>query len=100
MLIYHHPKLEDYEKGIPRSLWMLYKSLPWGERFKIEMDTFEDVDEAIKIIKDWMDKGAVSFSHFTSDYSKFIVFRDEDTDRFIRERKEENDKKQVQRKED
>jgi hypothetical protein len=101
MLIYQHPKLEDYEKGIPKSIWDLYKGMSWDDRYKIEMDTFEDTEKAITIIKDWMDKGAVVFSHFTNDYSKFIIFRDEDTDEYIKAaKKEKGGEKQVQRKED
>jgi hypothetical protein len=89
MINYFHPSPEDYEIEIPKSLWKLYKQLPWGERYKIEMDTFEDSEKAVEVIKNWMDKGAVVFSHFTSDYSKFIVFRDEDTDGYILKAREE-----------
>lgn len=92
MLNYQHPKVENYEKGISKSIWDLYKGLPWGDRYKIETDTFDDRDKAIKIIKEFMDKGAYIFCHFTSDYKKLIVFRDEDTDAYIKKHKKDGEK--------
>ena len=84
MAIYYPPKPENYKLEIPISLWKLYKGLNWNDRIKIEMDTFEQSENAIEVIKEFMDKGAYTFCHFTANYERLIVFRDADTDEYIR----------------
>jgi hypothetical protein len=85
MIIYYYPKVEDYDKLLFQRMYAIYKQLHYGERHVIEMDGFEDVEKAITVIKENMDKGGVIFSHFTNDYKKFIIFRTRDTDVWIKE---------------
>ena len=85
MITFYTPKLENYEKQLVSNIWKnVYRKLQWDSRFKIEMDIFEDKEKAIEILKDWIDKGAFMFSHFNSDYTKFIVFRSVSTDKYLK----------------
>lgn len=102
----------DYEKKIPKLLWHIYRITPLlssicedgigiyntvGQQSEtvFELSHFQDVDLAITVIKKWLDRGGVSLAHFNKDYSKFIIFKDERTELFIKKAKESNKSKEA-----
>lgn len=97
MLIYYPPKVENYKKQLFNSVWNIYKKLMLDESFKIEVYSFEDKDLAIKIIKGYMDKGAYIFCHFTEDYEKLVIFKNRDTEKWLKEIKDKRDEKKEEK---
>lgn len=98
MINFNVPKVESYEKGIPRQVWDVYKKLHHDNSYKIEMDIFEDRDKAVEVFKAYLDRGAITFSHFTADYSKFVIFRNSFTDEVIKKKQKEKADKEAKTK--
>lgn len=94
MINFNVPKVENYETGITNQFFNIYKQLAVDNSYKIDMDIFEDIDKATTIIKEYLDRGAIIFSHFTNDYSQFVIFRSASTDTYIKEVKEEKNGKE------
>ncbi len=82
------PNIKDYGKGIPKLIWKIYYNMP-NDLYPcvIEMNQFDDKDKAISVIKDFMDRGAIVFTHFNSNYSRLFILKNESTERYIHERK-------------
>ena len=88
---YYPPKPSEYNEKLINSLWNIYKKLQWDSTYKIGMEAFHESDKAKEHIKGWLDKGAYIFCHFTSDYSNLVIFRNDTTDKYIKEYKKEKD---------
>ena len=102
----------DYEKKIPKLLWHIYRVTPLlssvvedgigiyntvGQQSEtvFELSHFQDVNLAITVIKNWLDRGGLYLAHFNGDYSKFTIFKDERTELFIEKAKESNKSKEA-----
>lgn len=92
---------DKYEDQIPKVLYSTYtKKEIWSEDTIIPMNLFKDQEKATEVIKNFMTNGGKYFSTFSCDYQRFIIHKDETSEKVIKQIIAEKKGEQVRSEED
>ena len=74
----------DYEVKIPIFLYNVYVNTEKWNDSVINLNLFSEREKAIEVIKGWMNRGGSALGYFNTDYSLFIITKNDETEKFIR----------------
>ncbi len=78
----------DYESKIPILMFRIYRSMDicWNKDKVIPLNLFADKEKAIEVLKDWMCRGGIYYSIFSTDMERLILHRNEVSEKIINDK--------------